>query len=103
MPKHLATFSFADEPELGTKGMVVTVKVDGDIIGHLMIGKAHLTWFEKNKKKKGHKASWKDLRGWMTKSFKEGTATRPQSFGNGAQIQEAVNESVVGLLVAWRT
>jgi len=76
MAKHETTFNFADEPKLGTKGIVMTVKVDDDIIGHLMVGKASLVWFEKNKKTKGHKVSWQNFRDWMTKQSEIG-AIRP--------------------------
>lgn len=47
-----ATVGFVEEPELGNKGMVITVTKDDDILGHLMIGKASVHWFEK------HKRSW---------------------------------------------
>ena len=76
MAKHEAILDFADKPKLGTKGLVVTVKVDDDIIGHLMVGKASLVWFKKGKKSKGHKVSWKDLQEWMLKK-PEKTAKRP--------------------------
>ena len=44
-----ATLDIVSEAELGNKGLVITVK-DADILGHLMIGKASLVWFKKNKK-----------------------------------------------------
>ncbi len=71
-----ATFSFANEPELGNKGMVISVKRDNDILGHLMIGKASLVWFDKSKKKKGHKVSWEELEAWF-KIKPESDETRP--------------------------
>ena len=76
MAKHETTFGFADAPPLGTKGMVLTVKQDNHIIGHLMIGKASLTWFEKNAKKKGRKVSWSEFQGWILNK-KEIPASRP--------------------------
>lgn len=54
------TVGFVEEPTLGNKGMVITVKKN-DIIGHLMVGKASLHWFDKNGKKKANKVSWEDL------------------------------------------
>lgn len=76
MAKHETTFGFADEPALGNKGMVLTVKQDGEIMGHLMIGKASLVWFDKNAKKKGHKVSWADLQLWM-QGIAESDQSRP--------------------------
>ena len=76
MAKYKTSFGFADEPELGNKGMVISVKRDEDIKGHLMIGKASLVWFDKNMKKKGHKVSWDELETWIL-SRPEVEATRP--------------------------
>ncbi len=76
MAKYKTTFGFADAPPLGTKGMVLTVKYDDQIFGHLMIGKASLTWFEKNAKKKGRKVSWSELQKWIL-TKKEIQASRP--------------------------
>lgn len=77
MAKYQTTFGFADAPPLGTKGMVLTVKQGDDIIGHLMIGKASLTWFEKNARKQGRKVYWSDFQKWMlTKA--PSTASRPK-------------------------
>ncbi|OIR01855.1 hypothetical protein GALL_161570 [mine drainage metagenome] len=56
--------------------MVISVKLDDDIKGHLMIGKASLVWFEKGKKKNGHKVTWEELEGWFM-SKPEVKATRP--------------------------
>ena len=61
---------------MGNKGIVITVDVDGEILGHLMIGKASVVWFEKNAKKKGHKISWNDFRAWI-RGKPESKATRP--------------------------
>ena len=60
-----ATVGFAEEPELGNKGMVITAKKDDEILGHLMIGKASLHWFEKSAKKRANKVSWDDLIAFM--------------------------------------
>ena len=76
MAKHETTFAFADAPPLGTKGMVLSVKMDKEIIGHLMIGKASLTWFEKNARKTGRKVQWSDFQKWIL-SKKEIKASRP--------------------------
>lgn len=62
-----ATVGFVEEPELGNKGMVITVTKDDDILGHLMIGKASVHWFEKHKKKLAYKTSWDDLIKFMKK------------------------------------
>ena len=59
------TVGFADEPELGNKGIVITVKKDEDIVGHFMIGKASVHWYAKNAKKKANKASWDALIDFM--------------------------------------
>jgi len=71
-----ATLSVATEAPLGNKGLVVTVSEDGEILGHLMVGKASLVWFEKNGKKKGRKISWSDFHHWMLRQPLV-TATRP--------------------------
>ena len=76
MAKHETTFVFADAPRLGNKGMVLSVKIDDEIIGHLMIGKATLTWFEKNARKSGRKVLWSDFQEWIL-TKKETTAARP--------------------------
>lgn len=70
-----ATLDVVHEAALGNKGLVVTVK-DADIMGHLMIGKASLVWFEKNKKKRGRKVSWADFQAWMMQK-NEVEASRP--------------------------
>jgi hypothetical protein len=57
----ITTVGFVEEPELGNKGMVITINKDENIIGHLMVGKASLHWFGKNKKNKANKVSWDDL------------------------------------------
>lgn len=62
--------------ELGNKGLVVTVYQDSDIFGHLMVGKASLTWFEKNAKKRGRKVSWDEFHSWIMEKT-ETAATRP--------------------------
>lgn len=64
------------EADLGNKGLVVTIHQDGDILGHLMVGKASLVWFEKNAKKRGHKVAWGDFRKWI-KGKDEVATTRP--------------------------
>jgi len=82
-----ATLSVVPEAQLGTKGLVVTVKKDGDIFGHLMIGKASLfghlmigkaslVWFEKHAKSKGRKLFWDDFHKWIMQKA-ETSATRP--------------------------
>jgi len=71
-----ATLDVVTEASLGAKGLVVTVKLNGDILGHLMVGKAKIVWFEPNAKKKGRIIPWKDFKEWvMTKPV--GLATRP--------------------------
>lgn len=65
MPAFTTTVGFAEEPELGNKGLVITVKKDAQIIGHLMVGKASLHWFEKNAKKNANKVSWDELITWL--------------------------------------
>ena len=67
MPRYKTTVDFANEPELGNKGMVFTVKKDNKIHGHLMVGKASVFWFEKNAKKKARKMTWSDLAGAFEK------------------------------------
>lgn len=59
------TVGFAEEPELGNKGMVITIKKDNNIVGHLMIGKASVHWYDKNAKKAANKASWDALISFM--------------------------------------
>lgn len=71
-----AALSVVPEAQLGTKGLVVTVKQDGDILGHLMVGKASLVWFEKHAKKKGRKLFWQDFHQWIMQK-PEISATRP--------------------------
>lgn len=61
MPALKANVSFVEEPELGNKGMVITLKKDDDIVGHLMIGKASVYWFKKHAKKLANKTVWDDL------------------------------------------
>jgi hypothetical protein len=76
MAKYSSTVSFAQEPELGSKGLVVSINTDNQIMGHLMVGKASLVWFEKNGKKQGRKVSWDELQKWfLTKPLTN--ATRP--------------------------
>ena len=76
MASSKTTFEFADAPELGNKEMVLTVKIGNDIIGHLMIGKASMTWFEKNARKKGRKVTCSEFQEWiLTKNTT--TASRP--------------------------
>jgi len=69
-----ATLDVVNKAELGNKGLVITI--DGDVKGHLMVGKATLTWFEKNAKKQGYKVNWSDFEAWM-KSKSKVSATRP--------------------------
>ena len=64
------------QAELGNKGLVVTVYQDDDILGHLMLGKASLVWFEKNAKKRGRKVKWNDFHTWIMGKT-EVVATRP--------------------------
>jgi len=71
-----AVLDFVHEAQLGNKGLVVSNHDDNGIVGHLMIGKASLVWFEKNKKTKGQKVSWDELRTWMMQK-NEVSATRP--------------------------
>lgn len=71
-----AFLEIVTEAELGNKGLVVTVHQDSDILGHLMVGKASLVWFEKNAKKRGRKVSWDDFRSWVM-SKPESPAVRP--------------------------
>ncbi len=76
MAKYSSTIGFANEPELGNKGLVITVKKNGDILGHLMAGKASLVWFKKSKKTKGHQVDWETFANWIT-TVKESDASRP--------------------------
>ena len=71
-----AFLEIVTEAELGNKGLVVTVHQDKDILGHLMVGKASLVWFEKNAKKRGRKVSWDDFHGWVI-GKPASAATRP--------------------------
>lgn len=71
-----ARLDLVHEAQLGNKGLVVSNLDDGEIVGHLMIGKANLVWFEKNDKKFGRKVSWEDFRTWMLQKPKV-KATRP--------------------------
>ncbi len=71
-----AHLSMVTKAQLGNKGLVVTVFKDGDIFGHLMVGKASIVWFEKNAKKKGRKAHWDDFHQWIMQKA-EVSATRP--------------------------
>jgi hypothetical protein len=64
------------EAQLGNKGLVVTVHDGAGILGHLMIGKASVVWFEKHAKKRGRKASWTDFHKWIM-AKPEIPATRP--------------------------
>lgn len=70
-----AKLSLINEAQLGSKGLVVTVTQD-DILGHLMVGKASIVWFEKNAKKKGRKVSWDSFHQWIMQQ-PEVAATRP--------------------------
>ena len=65
MPAFTTTVGFVEQPELGNKGLVITVNKDGEIVGHLMVGKASLHWFKKSGKKKANKTTWDDLIGWF--------------------------------------
>jgi hypothetical protein len=76
MAKSSSKVSFAQDLELGSKGLVVSVEIDGDILGHLMVGKASLVWFEKSGKKQGRKVSWTELSTWFLTKPKV-DATRP--------------------------
>ena len=71
-----AILSVVTEAQLGSKGLVVTVNQDGNILGHLMVGNAHIVWFEKSAKKKGRKVSWGDFHEWVMQK-PEVKATRP--------------------------
>ena len=53
----------------------MTVTED-DFLGHLMVGKASIVWFEKNAKRKGRKASWDSFHQWIMQQ-PEVAATRP--------------------------
>ncbi|MBK6729030.1 MAG: hypothetical protein IPG63_17790 [Xanthomonadales bacterium] len=64
------------QAELGNKGLVVTIYQDDDILGHLMVGKASLVWFEKSAKKRGRKVTWNDFHAWIM-AKNEVAATRP--------------------------
>ena len=76
MAAYKTTIAFAEQPELGNKGLVLTVKEGKHINGHLMVGKASLFWFEKNAKKKARKMSWSDLTNAFEKRA-EVKVTRP--------------------------
>lgn len=56
-----AVLSDVSDVQLGNKGLVITVSRDGSILGHLMVGKASIVWFEKHAKRKGRKVSWEDF------------------------------------------
>jgi len=71
-----AKLKVVHEAELGSKGLVVSHLDDDGIVGHLMIGKANLVWFEKNEKKLGRKVSWGDFRAWVMEKPRV-KATRP--------------------------
>jgi hypothetical protein len=71
-----AMLSVVTDAQLGNKGAIVTVKQDGNIFGHLMVGKAALVWFEKGAKKKGRKVSWEDFQAWVIQK-PEVSGTRP--------------------------
>lgn len=71
-----ATLSVITAAQLGNKGLVVTIKKDGNIFGHLMVGKASLVWFEKNAKRQGRKISWDQFHTWVMQQ-PEVSATRP--------------------------
>jgi hypothetical protein len=75
MAKNVKLTSLTDV-ELGFKGLVIKVQDGDDILGHMMIGKASIVWFEKNAKKKGYKANWEELIEFMN-TRKMQTATRP--------------------------
>jgi len=70
------TVGFVEEPELGNKGVVFTVNKDDDIVGHLMVGKASLHWFEKNAKNKANKVTWDTLIEFL-KTQPAATVSRP--------------------------
>ncbi len=71
-----AFLSVVSEAQLGSKGLVVTLYDESGIVGHLMIGKASLTWFEKHGKKRGRKVTWGEFHQWIMKR-PEVQATRP--------------------------
>ncbi len=71
-----ATLSVVTEAQLGNKGLVITIKKDDNIFGHLMVGKASIVWFDKNAKKRGRKVSWEDFHQWIMQET-EVIATRP--------------------------
>ena len=70
------TVQNAGVSELGNKAMVITVKKDDAILGHLMVGKASLHWFEKDAKKTAHKVGWEKLIEFLEKRH-SAKATRP--------------------------
>lgn len=76
MAKTNAILNVVPEASLGNKGLVVTVKKDDDIFGHLMVGKASLVWFEKHAKSKGRKFAWDDFHKWVMQRD-ESCAKRP--------------------------
>lgn len=69
-----ATLKLVTQAELGSKGL--TIAVDGETEGSLMIGKASLVWFKKNAKKQGYKVSWSEFEAWVT-DRQQVKATRP--------------------------
>jgi len=71
-----AKLDLVHQADLGNKGLVVSNLNDGDIVGHLMIGKANLVWFEKNEKKFGRKVTWEEFRVWILQKSRV-KATRP--------------------------
>ena len=71
-----AFLTVVSEAQLGNKGLVTTVYDDTGIVGHLMVGKASLTWFEKHAKKRGRKITWSEFHTWIMRK-PEIPATRP--------------------------
>lgn len=71
-----AVLTLVTEAQLGNKGLVVTVYNDAGILGHLMVGKASVIWFEKHAKKRGRKVAWDGFHQWIMKK-PEIPATRP--------------------------
>ncbi len=71
-----AFLTVVSEAQLGNKGLVVTVQNEAGILGHLMIGKASVVWFEKNAKKRGRKVFWNAFHDWIMEK-PEFVATRP--------------------------
>lgn len=71
-----AKLDLVQQAELGTKGLVVSHLNDEEIVGHLMIGKANLVWFEKHEKRFGRKVTWEEFRDWVLAKPRV-PATRP--------------------------